>query len=237
MDRKSFDRSSFARKSSDNIDNRLTSISTALNFADFVTGLSEASSEIRSLVNVIQQVREDISIASRLRASRQVVEYCRPEERSWIDNVLRNVQEALNDIGVYVEDVRVSGDEGGTVGMRQKFEWVLSHHDKIRDRQPALVLFHQSLSTTISFMHTVEMGGQLQDYAEVESEGISMIYEAPAMPWMGSEHGLRGPYMRQKYRLSQRNLSLPSIDVSHPDEDKAEGTFVRGCIEVPAHPT
>lgn len=232
----SFDRPRTVRTSlsTEQVNDVYPSVSTALRFANFVSGLSEASSEIRALVTVLQRVGEDISLALRLRNSSQVQLSCqsRPDERNWIDNVLLDVQSAINDIGVFVENVRVSGDEGGEVTLKQKFNWVLSHHHKVRDRQATLLICHQSLSTAINYMQMIKMGEFPQELQG--DDPSSIVYEAPVRPWLDNEDNdlLRGPYMRQKHRRrSQRNLSVPSITVSEFEDKKKDGETCRSMLE------
>jgi hypothetical protein len=150
-----------------------------------------------------------------------VLEYCEgwPDNKTWIDDILIDVQLALNDIGAYLENVRGSSDEGGTVKMKQRFEWVLSHQDKLRTKQEALSTCHQSLSSAIQLMQTVEMTG----VAGGQNDGF--IHELPSMPWVHADRRdvYRSPHSRQKFRTSQKNLSLPSIMVSNFEDNKVEG--------------
>lgn len=224
--RDSTDKISLARKSSEDISksrsNAFASISTAFHFADFVSKLNDASSEIQSLVTVIERVRKDIYTALWLRESHLIVDYCErwPDNQVWIDNILQEVQAALNDIGIYVENVQVSSknDETGAVKLRHQFDWVLRYHHKVRDRQNTLIVCHQSLSMALNLMQMVQMNGSIQAVGGETGGDMPLVYQAPATPWMQHEDEqkdvLRGPYMRHKTRLSERNLSTPSITVS-----------------------
>lgn len=227
FDRKSFDRkpATTARKSMDDVSNAFSSLSTVFNFVDFAIARDEVSSENKVFVNLIHRVRHDVNEASRLRTCPAVISYCDlvPDRQTWIDAILLDVRRALNDIGIYLENVRVTGD-GGVVALKQKFEWALSHHQKLLTREISLSMCHQSLMAAIQVMQQVEMGGRHGSY---ELEGTTPDpYRAPSRPWLQDEGGgsiLRSPYSRQKWRLSQRNLSLPSIMVSEPEENKFEG--------------
>lgn len=224
-ERKSIDRRSIAQKSAEDVSKAVSSLSNLFRFADFVASQDEVSSDVEVFVNLIQHVHRDVTLASNLRASPAVVEYCEywPGKKAWIDEVLKDVQRALDDINAYVENARVTGDEGGVVRMKQKFEWVLTHHQKLKTRQVALDACHRSLYAAILLMQMVEQGGVIVGH---EPEGMApMVYEAPSQPWLRDDNGdhLRGPHSRQKWRMSQRNLSLPSIMVSESDDNKMNG--------------
>ncbi|KAF1998146.1 hypothetical protein P154DRAFT_263338 [Amniculicola lignicola CBS 123094] len=214
--RKSFDRPSTARSSTEDVSNVFASLSTVFNFTDFVASLNEVSAEVKVFVNLIQRVWQDVTEASRLATCDAVTEYYAPfpVRKAWIDDTVLDVRRALNEIGAYVENVRVSGHEGGTVRMKHRFEWVLSHHQKLISRELALLTCHQSLTAAIMTMQAVEMG----------RDSSPRVFEAPAQPWLKTTNQeiMRSPHSRQKWRINQRNLSSPSITVSECEDDKVE---------------
>lgn len=223
-ERTSFDRRSIALKSSEDVSNVFSSLSTVFRFADFTASLNDVSSEIRVFVNLIQRVEKDWAEASRLRLSPAVWEYCEawPDKKTWIDSILLDAQRSLNDIGEYIENARVTGDESGVARMKQKFEWVLSHHHRLLSRESALQTYHQSLMAATQIMAMVEVGSSIPGF-EVEGT-IPIIYEAPARPWLQDQSDIfRSPNARYKFRMSQRNSSLPSIFVSEHDGSKEDG--------------
>ncbi|KAF2106557.1 hypothetical protein BDV96DRAFT_654562 [Lophiotrema nucula] len=236
FERTSIDRKSMAARSSENVSNAFMSLSTVFNFVDFVSSLGKVSDENAVFVNLIQRVQQDLDEALRLLSNPVVEDYYDsfPDRWNWIEHVLADAQKALNEVGVYVENVGVSGDDGGTVKMRQKFDWVLTHHQKLLSREHALTICHQSLMVAISNMREVEMGVGSR---ALETPGIIPgMYEAPAQPWLQVEDRdiLRSPYSRQKWRLSQRNLSLPSITVSDHEGAKLETQSVNSVpVELP----
>ncbi|ORY19167.1 hypothetical protein BCR34DRAFT_582356 [Clohesyomyces aquaticus] len=212
-ERTSFERGGVERKSKQDSSGAFSSISTVFKFADFVAALNGVPSETDIFVNLIQRVRQDVNEALRLHASSNVADFFEtfPHKKVWIDSILLDVQRALNDIGVYVEDVREGGDEGGAARMKHRFEWVLTHHQKLISREIALNTCHQSLMAAIQAMQASEMGAH---YAASSSAVELPVPQPPTLPWLQEEDILRGPYSRQKWRMSQKNLSLPSITVS-----------------------
>ncbi|KAF2865832.1 hypothetical protein BDV95DRAFT_249183 [Massariosphaeria phaeospora] len=219
-----------SRKSSEVNRNDKSSLNTVFSFVDFANSLGGVSKDNEIFVKLIQRVRHDVAEASRLYTSHAVEEYLEawPDKKTWIDAILLDVQRALNDIGVYVEDVRVTGDDGGAVALKRKFEWVLGHHRKLISRELNLTLCHQSLMATIQVMQTAEMSAHFG--------GHDPIHEAPGRPWLPgeSETVLRSPYSRQKWRTSQRNLSVPSITVSEAEGEDVETKSVSSfLVELP----
>ncbi|KAF2467945.1 uncharacterized protein BDR25DRAFT_60680 [Lindgomyces ingoldianus] len=231
--RKSFEWRNVEKTSRQDVSNIFSSISTVFNFVDFVAALNEVPSESEIFVNLIQRVRQDVSEALRLHACNTVSNYFEtfPQKKIWIDSILLDIQRALNDIGVYVEDVRDGGDEGGAARMKHRFEWVLSHHQKLISREIALNTCHQSLMAAIQAMQAVEMVGQYGDSANPVELPVP---QPPELPWLQDNDILRSPYSRQKWRMSQRNLSLPSITVSEVESDRSRADSVNSSpVELP----
>ncbi|KAF2685066.1 hypothetical protein K458DRAFT_417158 [Lentithecium fluviatile CBS 122367] len=221
---------SLYRKSSEDVTKVFSSLSTVFDFADYATSNDKVSSDSEVFINLLQRVRQDVTEASRLHTSRPVTDYFEswPDKKTWIDAILLDIQRALNDIGVYMETVRVSGDDGGAAGLRRKFEWVLSHQKKLISKQQNLTVCHQSLMAAVQLMLTAEMNAAFN--------GQDPVYEAPTRPWIQEDARdvLRSPHSRQKWRLSQRNLSLPSITVSEAGRDKFDVRSVDSApVELP----
>lgn len=219
-----------SRKSSEDVTRVFSSLSTVFDFADYASSSDKVTSDSEVFINLLQRVRQDVTEASRLYVSQPVSDYFDswPDKKTWIDSILVDIQRALNDIGVYMETVRISGDDSGVTGLRRRFEWVLSHQKKLFSKQQNLMVCHQSLTNAVHVMLTVEVNAAFS--------GQDPVYEAPIRPWVQDESRdiLRSPHSRQKWRLSQRNLSLPSITVSESGGDKCEVKSVDSApIELP----
>ncbi|KAJ4293690.1 hypothetical protein N0V90_008974 [Kalmusia sp. IMI 367209] len=164
-----------SRKSSEDVTRVSPSLSTVFDFAEWASAQGKVSSENEVFVNLLQRVRRDVTEASRLYTSSHAVkDYLEawPDKKTWIETILHDIQRALNDIGLFMETVRVSGDDGGAVGLRRKFDWVMSHHKKLMSKQQYLMLCHQSLMAAVQVMQTAEMNATFDP-----------IYEMPAQPW------------------------------------------------------
>jgi hypothetical protein len=207
-----------------------SSITTAFHFADFVFTSSKASSESHALACVINRVRKDVSEASRLYLSPRISNFLEawPDKKSWIDSILTNVHQSLNEIGSYMETFRVAGDDGGAVGLKRRFEWIAGHQKRLINKQQLLSTCHQSLVTAINTMQTVELCGVTNRVWE------DPIFEAPVQPWIRSDETLafKGPYSRRDFKASQKNLSLSSMYLPRPDEDDVESKSKIDNIQV-----
>lgn len=225
------DRKSIAppRKSSEDVTRIFSSLSTVFDFADFASTQEKVSTESEDFLSLIQRVRHDVTEASRLYTSQAVTHYLDswPDKRTWIDKILIDIQRTLNDIGLYMETVRVSGDDGGAAGLRRRFEWILSHQKKFISKQQTLMVCHSSLMAAVQMMQTAEMNAAFS--------GQDPVFEAPARPWIRDDGTdvMRSPHSRQKWRLSQRNLSLPSITVSEAERDKNDGMLADCVFRMP----
>lgn len=223
-DRKSI---AISRASSEDVTRVFSSLKTVFDFADWASTERKISSDGEIFVSNLQRVRRDVTEASRLYTSQAVADYLEswPDKKIWIDDIIRDIQRALNDIGLSIETVRVSGDDGGTVGLRRKFQWALSHQRKLVSKQQHLMLCHQSLMSAVQLMQTAEMNATFDP-----------IYELPVPKRSYSEDSSReifhSPHSRQKWRMNQRNSSVPSITISEPGEtDNKIGTLnlLIGC--------
>ncbi|KAF2448454.1 hypothetical protein P171DRAFT_213153 [Karstenula rhodostoma CBS 690.94] len=214
-DRKSI---ALSRMSSENVTKVFSTLPTVFDFADWLSTQRRLSSTNEVFVDLLQRVRHDVTEASRLYTSQAVVDYLEswPDKKAYIDKILHDIKKVLNDIGQFLETVRVSGEDGGTVGLRRKFQWALSHQKKLTSKQQLLTTCHQSLMPAVQLMQTAEM-----------NVTFDPIHELPAQPWVGHTTSdiLKSPHSRQKWRFNQRNSSVPSITLSEPD--LKDGRIVR----------
>jgi hypothetical protein len=199
------------------------SVPTTFYFADYVFGSDKASADTLSFANLIQQVRQDIDEATRLYLSSAVSNFldAYPSKRTWIENSLREVRCALNDIGIDMDTAWGHDEDGGTVASKRKFEWGLKNQKRLLKRQQQLSSCHTQLTGAIYVMQTAELCGKPGMIVQ------EPIFEAPVRPWVlhNEKDVLRGPYSRQKHRASHTNLSTSNVTLSSEIEkdDVVEG--------------
>ncbi|CAI6291453.1 unnamed protein product [Periconia digitata] len=205
-----------SRVSSENVVHVFSSLPIVFDFANFALSQDKKlSGDCQTFVNLLQRVRQDVNEVSRLYGTRAITDYLQswPDKKVWIDNILLDIQRALNDIGAQIQAVRVSGDDGGAASLKRKFDWVLSHHKKLLGKQQYLTTCHQSLMAAVQVMNAAEMS-----YTGVDRYGSET---------------LRGPHVRQKLRLTLKNNSLPSITVSEVEGSRVEVPAENLPIELP----
>ncbi|KAF1969646.1 hypothetical protein BU23DRAFT_571370 [Bimuria novae-zelandiae CBS 107.79] len=227
MDRKSL---AISRASSEDVTRVFSSLPTVFDFADWASAQGKVSSDNKVFVSNLQRVRRDITEASRLCTSQAVTDYLEswPDKKIWIDDIIRDIERALKDIGLVIETVRVSGDDGGTVDLRRKFQWALSHQKKLMSKQQHLMICHQSLMSAVQLMQNAEMNATFDPIYELAG---------PPQPWMDDASGeaFKSPHLRQKWRMNQRNSSVPSITISEPEgkDDKTARPYQHMLAELP----
>ncbi|KAI8933264.1 hypothetical protein NX059_009895 [Plenodomus lindquistii] len=214
-----------------------TSLATAFNFADFVVTSNKASTETISFANLIHAVRQDLTETSRLYLSPAVTNFLDawPDKRAWIESTLSDVRRALNDIGMDVDAGQHDNSESEAIVSRRKFDWAVTHQRRLSKKQQQLHACHHNLAGAMHVMQTVELCGLPGSILQ------EPIFEAPVRPWVPTDgkNASRGPYSRQRYRGSQTNLSISSVNLSEPDKDVVDTSSVHstpvelpGCIPV-----
>ncbi|PSN75306.1 hypothetical protein BS50DRAFT_567997 [Corynespora cassiicola Philippines] len=232
-ERQSFDQRSIAHSSNSSVSNTSvpSHISTVFKFVDFASSLGGLSSESEDFIYLIQRVRRDEAEAVRLFESPRVIEYLvyNSESKVWIQGIISNVHEALSHIGKFMDKSGGKTDDGGAVALRRKFEWTLSHHRRLKKKQKYLYTCHQSLLIAIHRMQSIELGGGAGLVSELSQQ-------APVRPWQHqseSDDIYRGPNSRRKLRLSQQNLSLPSITISGAEGERIIDDRMNFLAELP----
>ncbi|KAI4142191.1 MAG: hypothetical protein L6R39_005050 [Caloplaca ligustica] len=132
-----------------------SAIGTAIKLAEFCLRFREVGSESRVFLGLIARVRKDLNEALRERGEKADVLKSIPSKRAWIDGVILDAQQELNNIGRLVEDARVDGQQGKPVSFKHRFDWVWTNHQKFVTEERALATCHQSLLSAMAVMHNL----------------------------------------------------------------------------------
>lgn len=158
-------------------------VNSAIKLADFILDLREVPEELRVFSSLITRVNSDLDEAFRLRRNPAIDArlIATPSQKQWVDSSINDVQKALHDIGVYVENGRLDEEHGKSVGMKTRFEWVVKNHNKIKTRELALATCQRSLLVAIQTMQTLEMTSLMNPMTSMTSMTCSAT-ELPKPP-------------------------------------------------------
>lgn len=217
-----------------------TSITTVFRLVDFAVALKEVSSENRAFITLIQRVREDVVEALRLRKLSTISTHLTgvPGKKAWVDGAITDIHRSLNDIGLYVEGTRIDGESHGGAKMKQRFEWVLSHHQKLIAKELSLRTCHRSLMGAINSMQTIESTGE---------DGGGGSFEAPGLPPPSyrsrtsllevEEEILKSPFARKR-AIKASIKEVPSVTTREiqPENENFPEPLTIMSVAMPATP-
>ena len=129
--------------------------------AIFANDLCDVSSENKVFVRLIVRVQHDLEEIERLLIvpDIQAVLANNQEKLSWIKGAISSTKTALNEISMYVEQVRMDGVNGETnalSSLAHRVRWVVENHDKLITRTSELAICHQTLTIVLGSLHTLE---------------------------------------------------------------------------------
>lgn len=159
-----------------NVMDSFSAISATFKLAEFCLALKEVNSENLVFLKLIARVRKDLEEASRERREKETaLKSGLPGNMDWIDGAILDVRSALNDIGIFIERPRIDVEEGKSVSLKHRFEWVLMNHQKFVSRQLLLATCHQSLLAAIATMKSIPACSQPSRLVAPEPEQIRML--------------------------------------------------------------
>lgn len=169
------------------------SINTVFKLAEFCLALKDVESENLIFLRLIARVRKDVDEACRERREKDTTllqknksirsssPAGRPQKIDWINDAILDARIALNEIGSLIEKPRIDAEDGISVTLKHRFEWVLQNHQKFVSRQLLLATCHQSLLAAITAMQSLpacssSSGSDLLDpEPEPEPEQVKML--------------------------------------------------------------
>ncbi|KAL8901350.1 MAG: hypothetical protein Q9207_005245 [Kuettlingeria erythrocarpa] len=186
-----------------------SAIGTAIKLAEFCLRFREVGSENRVFLNLITRVRKDLDEALRERLEKAESLKAIPDKRSWIDGVILDAQQEMNNIGRLVEDARVDEQQGKPVSLKHRFDWVLSNHQRFVTEERALATCHQSLLAAMTAMHnlTVPVEATISPLPSPPPAYQTSIGQPLEETW--DDNVLRSPFQRRPSRaISDRPAQM-----------------------------
>ncbi|KAL8750585.1 MAG: hypothetical protein Q9184_006372 [Pyrenodesmia sp. 2 TL-2023] len=192
-----------------------SAIGTAIKLAEFCLRFREVGSENRVFLNLIARVRKDLDEALRERHEKANLLKIIPSKRAWIDGVILDAQQELNNIGRLVEDARVDEQQGRPVSLKHRFDWVLSNHQKFVTEERALATCHQSLLAAMTVMHNLTVPTEATTSMLSLSPPAYQASIGQKFDQSRDDNVLRSPFQRRPGRALSDKASTVQMGSSH----------------------
>jgi hypothetical protein len=184
-----------------------SAINSLIKACEIAYKLAEVSDESAVFVRNILRVRDDLQETERLIFCPQIKAQLHdlPDKRRWINDVLRDTKEALNEVGKYVERARSDKERDGTVSLITRWQWVMSDHDKLNNRREQLSTCHRSLGMVLSFLIPLE--------AEQPATSSKKTLDDAPPPYntVAEDDAYVHPHLLRKIRMRQKSQGEKSL--------------------------
>ena len=133
-----------------------TGINSSIRIFEVSYQLKAVDEQTADLLETTRHVNTNILEAKRLRTAKDhLVDY---HERSWINGVVRDTEQALYAIAQLIEPARVDKTTKIGINFSTKVMWVFRDNPKVRDKHARLTVCHQSLTAVITCLHAKGSG-------------------------------------------------------------------------------
>ena len=133
-------------------------LNSCFKLAEYAVKLYGVESENGVFVRLIQRIRLDLEETERLLCVPSVKTklISAPEKLPWIKGSVLSTKAALNEIGRWVERVRVERQGYGNVSFETRVRWVFNDQEKLVNRSMELRTSHQTLLTVLAYLAPIE---------------------------------------------------------------------------------
>lgn len=140
-------------------------LNSAYRLSEHAIKFHSVESENGVFVRMIQQVRLDVEETERLLCipSVKAMLISTPGKLPWIRNTIISAKTALNEIGRWVERVRIEKEGHGKVSWESRVRWVFNDYEKILNRRMELSTSHQALSNVLAYLAPLEQADTPED--------------------------------------------------------------------------
>jgi hypothetical protein len=134
------------------------SLNSAFKLSEYAVKFYGVGTENGVFVRMIQQVRLDLEETERLIhvPSVRAKLISTPGKLPWIKGAILSAKTALNEIGRWVERVRVDQEGYGSVSWENRVRWVFHDNEKVLNRTLELGTSHQALSNVLVYLAPLE---------------------------------------------------------------------------------
>ena len=133
-------------------------IEATYHFSKYASQLPEVDATNFSLVQLIERVRSDIDETERLLGipSVNLVLEHSPLKRTWVKNGIHNIKSALNDIGLFIERIRLGKNGGADINFAAKVRLVFQSSGRLENQRSELATCHQTLIAILNVLSPLE---------------------------------------------------------------------------------
>jgi hypothetical protein len=140
-------------------------MNSAYRLSECAIKFHSVESENGVFVSMIQRVRLDVEETERLLCipSVKATLISTPAKLPWIRETVISAKTALNEIGRWVERVRVEREGYGKVSLETRTRWVFNDYEKIVNRTMELNTSHRALSIVLAYLVPLEQAETPED--------------------------------------------------------------------------
>ena len=117
-------------------------------FHQFAFQIKCASEQTEDLLATTSHVARNIAEARRLYRNKAAL--LDDEERTWVDQVMKDTQDAMLEVAKLLEPARIDRSTKGNISFQHRTEWVLQDYGRAKDKHARLTIVYQSLTSVIS---------------------------------------------------------------------------------------
>ena len=129
-----------------------TSIIKILEFSYQLKGVNEQTTD---LLRTTEHVNRNVAEARRLR--RQKGAQVSTDVKAWMDEQIKDSEDALRDVQHLVEPARINTETSHTINPKNRLLWVLRDNPKVKDKRDRLQFCNQTLNNVIGVLHATDV--------------------------------------------------------------------------------
>jgi len=141
-----------------------SAVNAAVTFARFAYELKNTPTDVKTCLDLVARVNEDIQYAITLRAKNLKQLSMTPETLNRLDRIISQASDSIMDVGRLLEGCRREA-HGGKVPFQGRMRWVLGDSTAFSRRTANLQQQHAAINAEIAFMRQLEALQPLRDLA------------------------------------------------------------------------
>ncbi len=130
-------------------------INTSINIFEITYQLKAVDEQTADLISTTRHVMLNIKEARRLRRLKDAL--LKVEERTWMDSIINDTENALRAVSQLIEPARVDTNTRQSINLGNRIMWVFRDSPKVRDKHARLSVCHQSLTSVISCLYSKDV--------------------------------------------------------------------------------